>query len=65
MRWDVSFCSSCIAISKTGWGVEVFKGFFERIVYQCLEAGLVDGKKIFIDFSSIAANALNSSVADI
>jgi len=33
--------------ARVRWGVETFKGFFERIVGQCVEAGLVDGKKLF------------------
>jgi hypothetical protein len=43
---------------------EAFKRFFERIAWQCVEAGLVDGKKLFVDASLIDANASNSSVID-
>ena len=55
---------SVLSKAHKRWGVEVFKGFFERIVYQCVEAGLVDGEKIFIDSSLIEANASNKSVVD-
>jgi hypothetical protein len=41
-----------------------FRGFFERIVWQCVEVGLVDGSKVFVDSSLVDANALNSSVID-
>jgi hypothetical protein len=44
--------------------VEAFRSFFERIVWQCVEAGLVDGRKIFIDSSLVDANASNNSVVD-
>jgi hypothetical protein len=44
--------------------VKVFKAFFERIVRQCLEAGLIDGSTLFIDASLIEADASNNSVID-
>jgi len=42
----------------------VFKSFFERIVLQCVESGLVDGNKIFMDSSLVDADASNNSVID-
>jgi hypothetical protein len=42
----------------------VFQRFFERIVWQCVKEGLVDGTKIFVDSSLIDANACHSSVID-
>jgi len=32
--------------ARARWGVSAFKRFFERIVWQCMEAGLVDGKYV-------------------
>jgi transposase len=55
---------SVLSKARTRWGANVFKLFFERIVFQCVETGLVDGKKIFIDSSLIDANASNNSVID-
>ncbi|MBI3814231.1 MAG: transposase, partial [Nitrospinae bacterium] len=55
---------SVLSKTRKRWGVEIFKGFFERIVWQCVEAGLVDGSKIFVDSSLIDANASNNSVID-
>jgi transposase len=55
---------SVLSKAKKRWGVQVFKSFFERIVIQCVQAGLVDGSKIFIDSSLIDANASNNSVVD-
>ena len=50
--------------ARKRWGEQAFKGFFERIVVQCVERGLVDGTKIFMDASLIDADASNNSVVD-
>ena len=50
--------------ARKRWEVEAFKRFFERIVWQCVESGLVDGSKIFMDSSLIEADASNNSVVD-
>lgn len=55
---------SVLSKARKKWGVDVFKKFFERIVWQCAEAGLVDGSKIFVDSSLIDADASNKSVVD-
>lgn len=55
---------SVLSKARKRWGVEVFKGFFERIVFQCVKSGLVDGKKIFMDSSLIEADASKNSVVD-
>ncbi|MBI4228507.1 MAG: transposase [Deltaproteobacteria bacterium] len=55
---------SVLSKARKRWGVEAFKGFFERVVWQCVEAGLVDGDKIFVDSSLVDANASNNSVLD-
>ena len=55
---------SVLSKARKKWGIEIFQSFFERIVVQCVEAGLVDGRKIFIDSSLIEANASNNSVID-
>jgi len=55
---------SILSKARKKWGVEIFQGFFERIVQQCVEAGLVDGRKIFVDSSLVDANASNNSVLD-
>jgi len=55
---------SVLSKARARWGVKAFKRFFERIVWQCVEAGLVDGKKLFVDASLIDANASNNSVVD-
>jgi len=55
---------SVLSKARSRWGVEAFKRFFERIVWQYVEAGLVDGKKLFVDASLIDADASNNSVID-
>lgn len=55
---------SVLSKARSRWGESVFREFFERVVWQCVEAGLVDGKKIFMDSSFIQANASNSSIVD-
>jgi len=55
---------SVLSKARARWGVEAFRGFFERIVWQCVEAGLVDGSKIFMDASLVDADASNNSVID-
>ncbi len=53
---------SVLSKARTRWGVEAFRTFFERIVYQCAAAGLIDGKKLFMDSSIVQADASNNSV---
>lgn len=53
---------SVLSKARVRWGHSAFKGFFERIVWQCVQAGLVDGRKIFVDSSFIQADASNDSI---
>src|SRR5438270_7203344 len=39
------------------YGVDTFRRFFERIVEQCQEAGLVWGKELYFDGTQVEANA--------
>jgi transposase len=55
---------SVLSKARARWGVEAFRHFFERIVWQCVEAGLIDGRKLFVDASLIDADASNNSVVD-
>lgn len=55
---------SVLSKARARWGVKAFKGFFERIVWQCVEVGLVEGSKLFVDASLIDADASNNSVVD-
>ena len=53
---------SVLSKARTRWGSDAFKHFFERIVLQCVDAGLVDGRKLFMDSSIVQADASNNSV---
>lgn len=55
---------SVLSKARKRWGVELFRSFFERIVWQCVESGLVDGRKLFCDSSLVQADASCSSVVD-
>lgn len=55
---------SVLSKARNRWGTAAFKLFFERIVRQCVEAELVDGRKLFVDASLIDADASNNSVVD-
>ena len=39
------------------YGVAVFRRFFEAVVEQCIAAGLVWGRELYIDSTNVAANA--------
>ena len=45
------------------YGVEVFRRFFEAVVEQCVAAGLVWGKELYIDSTDVAANAVDRLAA--
>jgi len=55
---------SVLSKARFRWGVEAFRTFFENIVIQCVEAGLIDGSKIFTDASLVQADASNNSVVN-
>ena len=55
---------SVLSKARARWGVAAFRAFFERIVWQCVDAGLVDGSKLFMDGCLIQANASNNSVVN-
>src|SRR5215211_1526817 len=54
--------SSLTRIRKR-YGLAVFRRFFEAIVEQCREAGLVWGKELYFDATQVNANASLTSVA--
>jgi transposase len=56
---------SVLSKARNRWGVDAFQHFFERIVWQCVEAGLVDGSKLFMDSSLVQADASNNSVVKV
>jgi len=53
---------SVLSKARKRWGKEVFESLFSRVVEQCVEAGLVEGRKIHVDASLVEANASLRSV---
>ena len=53
---------SVLSKARKRWGVPVFETLFIEVVGQCVQAGLVDGKKLHLDGSLVDANASNNSV---
>ena len=45
------------------YGLAIFQRFFEAIVVQCREAGLVWGKELYFDATQVKANASLDSIA--
>ena len=56
---------SVLSKARKRWGAQVFERLFVRSVEQCVEAGLVDGDKLYIDASLVAANASRNSVIEV
>jgi len=53
---------SVLSKARKRWGADVFEEVFITTVQQCVEAGLVDGKKIHMDGSLIDANTSKDSL---
>src|SRR2546427_3160848 len=69
VRWYVGYDlneplpdHSSLTRIRTRYGVEVFRRFFEKIVEQCQQAGLVWGRELYIDATKVEANASMTSV---
>lgn len=53
---------SVLSKARARWGKEVFERLFVHTIEQCVEAGLVDGRKLHVDSSLIEADAARESV---
>ena len=69
MRWYIGYNldeplpdHSSLTRIRERYGVELFQRFFEAIVDQCQQAGLVWGKELFVDATKVNANASMESV---
>ena len=69
VRWCVGYNldeplpdHSSLTRIRERYGVEVFRRFFEAIVEQCQEAGLIWGRELYFDGTKVAANAGKESV---
>ncbi len=48
---------SSLSRIRERYGLEIFRRFFERIVEECFEAGLVWGEELYFDSTKVEANA--------
>lgn len=55
---------SVLSKARARWGVNLFETFFQRVLDQCIQTGLVDGRQVFVDSSLIEANASIDSLFD-
>lgn len=69
VRWYVGYDlneplpdHSSLTRIRERYGVDVFRRFFEQIVEQCQQAGLVWGKELYFDGTKVLANASTTSV---
>jgi transposase len=53
---------SVLSKARKRRGQEIFVSLFSRVVHQCVEAGLVEGRKIHVDSSLVDADASLRSV---
>jgi hypothetical protein len=53
---------SCLTKIRTRYGLEVFRRFFDAIIEQCQQAGLIWGRELYVDGTKVAANAGKQSV---
>lgn len=44
------------------YGLETFRSFFDRVVQICIEAGLVWGEELFVDSTTVKANAAKEAL---
>src|SRR5437667_6507822 len=69
VRWFVGYNldeplpdHSSLTRIRERYGVELFQRFFEAIVDQCQQAGLIWGKELYVDATKVNANASMESV---
>lgn len=55
---------SVLSKARARWGAKLFETFFQRVLDQCIQAGLIDGRQVFVDSSLIDANASIDSLFD-
>jgi len=70
VRWYVGYDlhellsdHSSLTRIRDRFGLSVFRKFFERIVEECVEAGLVWGEELYFDATKVDANASLDSIA--
>ena len=69
LRWYVGYDlfeslpdHSSLTRIRQRYGLEVFRRFFDWIVEMCFEAGLVWGEELFVDSTTVRANAAKAAL---
>ena len=69
LRWYVGYDlfeslldHSSLTRIRERYGLEIFRSFFDRIVEMCVEAGLVWGEELFVDSTTVRANAAKAAL---
>src|SRR5215207_2682984 len=69
LRWYVGYDlheplpdHSSLTRIRERYSLEIFRNFFERIVEMCFEAGLVWGEELFVDSTTVRANAAKAAL---
>ena len=69
VRWYLGYDSdeplpdhSSLTKIRNRYGVEAFRRFFETIVEQCQQAGLIWGEELYIDSTKVQANASQAAL---
>jgi hypothetical protein len=69
VRWYVGYDlneplpdHSSLTKTRTRYGLEVFRRFFEAVVEQCQQAGLVWARELYLDSTKVEANTSIDSV---
>ena len=55
---------SVLSKARARWGAEVFEKLFTQTVLQCIQAGLVDGRLLHTDSTTVKANASKATVVN-
>jgi transposase len=55
---------SVLSKARTRWGEKVFESIFTRTLAQCVEAGLVDGQKVYVDSTLVKASCSKNSILE-
>lgn len=69
LRWYVGYDlheplpdHSSLTRIRERYSLEIFRSFFDRIVQMCIEAGLVWGEELFVDSTTVRANAAKAAL---
>jgi hypothetical protein len=54
---------SCLNCIRDRYGLDVFRRFFDAIIEQCRQTGLVWGQGLYLDATQVKANASLNSLA--